>query len=324
MSASIPVLWWSIFERCFCSMAPWEPHVNETVLLLGVDGGGTRCRARLATPAGEVLGEGTGGPANVRFGLDESFAAIFDAAAQCLWAADLTPSALRRAVACLALAGASEPTHLAAARARSHPFRAAIVTSDAHAACVGAHGEEEGGVIIVGTGTIAWANLKGRQHRFAGWGFPVSDEGSGAWLGCEAVRRVLWAHDGRIGWTPLLAEFFADFGSDLQALVRFAVEARPRDFAELAPAVVAHAGRGDPIGRELMQLAAEHIDALGRRLAGCGAPRLCLVGGLAEHILPWLADETRQRLTAPRGDALSGALALARAEAMRLVAWAEL
>jgi glucosamine kinase len=296
--------------------------VEETILLLGVDGGGTRCRARLATPGGEVLGEGAGGPANIRFGLDESFGAILDAAAQCLQAAGLPRSALRRTVACLALAGASEPTHLAAARARTHPFCAAIVTNDAHAACVGAHAGQDGGIIIIGTGTIGWANMEGRQHRVGGWGFPASDEGSGAWFGCEAVRRVLWAHDRRIGWTPLLAELFADFRSDADALVRFAVEAQPRDFARLAPAVVGHAQRGDPVGCELMRHAADHIDALARRLTALGAPRLCLVGGLAEPIAPWLASETSRQLAAPRGDALSGALALARREAhaMRLVA----
>jgi len=273
-------------------------------------------------PAGGILGEGAGGPANVRFGLDDTFGAILRAAAECLHAAGLPQAALGRTVACLALAGASEPGHLKAARAYRHPFRAAVVTSDAHAACLGAHGGEDGGVVIVGTGTIGWASIAGREHRVGGWGFPTSDEGSGAWLGCEAVRRVLWAHDGRIGWTPLLAHLFAAFRSDPHALVRFSLAARPRDFGRLAPAVVEHARRGDPAGRELMQFAAGHIDGLVRRLIARGAPRLCLVGGLAEVIAPWLADEVRRRLTAPRGDALTGALGLARAEAcaMRLVA----
>ena len=54
-------------------------------MLLGVDGGGTQCRARLAERAyggypGEVLGEGTAGPANIRLGLLESFAAVLEAA----------------------------------------------------------------------------------------------------------------------------------------------------------------------------------------------------------------------------------------------------
>ena len=296
--------------------------MTDTILLLGVDGGGTRCRARLATPAGHVLGEGTGGPANIRFGLEESFGAIVAAAEECLQAAGLPASALGRTVAGLALAGASEPAHLAAARARAHPFRAVMVTSDAHAACVGAHGGHDGGIIIVGTGAIGWASIQGQQHRVGGWGFPASDEGSGAWLGSEAVRRILWAHDGRIAWTPLLAELFAEFRADPHALVRFAAEARPRDFGRLAPAIVAHARRGDPVACELMQLAASHIDGLARRLLACGAPRLCLMGGLAEPTEAWLADATRQRLTPPRGDALSGALALARAEAaaLRIVA----
>jgi glucosamine kinase len=298
------------------------PRVNDSILLLGVDGGGTQCRARLATPGGEVLGEGEGGPANIRFGLEESLGAVFAATGECLRAAGLPLSALSQTVACLALAGASEPGHLAAARGRTQPFRAALITSDAHAACVGAHDGEDGGVIIVGTGAIGWASIQGQQHRIGGWGFPLSDEGSGAWLGCEAVRRILWAHDGRAPWTPLLAELFADLGADPHALVRFAGEARPRDFARLAPAIVAHAGRGDPAARELMQFAAGHIDGLARGLVARGAYRLCLMGGLAEPIAAWLADVTRQRLAPARGDALAGALALARAEAaaLRLVA----
>jgi glucosamine kinase len=294
------------------------PRVTDNILLLGVDGGGTQCRARLATPAGQVLGEGGGGPANIRFGLEESFGAVLAAAEECLQTAGLAPSAFGRTVACLALAGASEPMHLAAARGRAQPFRAAIIVSDAHAACVGAHGGQDGAIVIVGTGAIGWASIAGQQQRVSGWGFPMSDEGSGAWLGSEAVRRILWAHDGRIAWSPLLAELFADFRSDPHALVRFAAEARPRDFARLAPAIVAHAQRGDAVACELMQLAAGHIDALARRLVASGAPRLSLVGGLAEPIGPWLADATRARLTPPRGDALTGALALARAEATAL------
>ena len=42
------------------------------LLLLGVDGGGTRCRARLADLTGEVLGEAVTGPANIGLGLQES------------------------------------------------------------------------------------------------------------------------------------------------------------------------------------------------------------------------------------------------------------
>ena len=33
----------------------------QTKLILGVDGGGTRCRARLGEPSGAILGKGSGG-----------------------------------------------------------------------------------------------------------------------------------------------------------------------------------------------------------------------------------------------------------------------
>lgn len=282
------------------------------LLLLGVDGGGSSCRARLCTISGATLGEGNGGPANIRLGVQQSFVSVLQATTQCMRAAGLPPRELERVVACLALAGASEPSHLEAARRHDHPFRAAVFVTDAQAACIGAHGEEDGGIIVIGTGTIGWADLNGRQYRVGGWGWPVSDEGSGAWLGCEALRRTLWAHDGRLPWTPLLRSLLARFQSDPHGIVRWMTGALPNEFASFAPEIVAHAAGGDPAAVELLQLASTHIDALARRLLALGAKQLSLVGGLAASIEPWLPDATRSHLVAPRGDAVAGALHLAR------------
>jgi glucosamine kinase len=282
------------------------------VLLLGIDGGGSSCRARLCTMAGTTLSEGAGGPANIRLGIEQSFASILQATTQCMIAAGLSPRDMERTVACLALAGASEPSHLEAARRYKHPYRAAIVVTDAQAACVGAHGGRDGGIIIIGTGTIGWAELDERHYRVGGWGWPISDEGSGAWLGCEAVRRVLWAHDGRIPWTPLLRSLFARFRSDPHAIVRWMTGALPRDFAALAPDIVEHASAHDAVALELFRIAGEHIDALAQQLFALGVDRLSLVGGLAPSIEPWLADDTRRHRVPPLDDALAGALQLAR------------
>lgn len=285
------------------------------MLLLGVDGGGSNCRARLCAFSGRILGEGMSGPANLGLGLDESFSAIVGAATQCLSQAGLPQSSLGKIVACLALAGASEPSHLAAAQSYPHPFRKAIITTDAHAACLGAHGDSDGGVIVAGTGTVGWAVLAGRTYRVGGWGMPISDEGSGAWLGCEAVRRLLWALDGRIGWTGLLRALGEKFSNDPHAVVAWAQSARPGDFGSLAPLVFEHAAHGDPLACELVAAAARHIDALAARLFAIGATRLALVGGCARFLTPLLAGSTRSHLVEPAGDALSGALFLARGAA---------
>ncbi len=292
--------------------------MNSEVLLLGVDGGGTRCRARLAAPTGQILGEAVTGPANLRLGLGQSFSAVFAAAEQCLERAGLSRAELPRVVACLALAGASEPTHLAAARRYPHPFCRADITTDAHAACIGAHGQRDGGIIVAGTGTVGWAVVNGQSFRFGGWGLPISDEGSGAWLGCEALRRVLWALDGRIAWTPLLRALFTEFEHDPHAIVRWTQSASPRDFGAFAPRIFEHASRGDPVAEELMGLAAGHIDALAVRLVAAGALRLVLVGGCAPFLQPRLAKGTKSHLVEPDGDSLQGALHLARSTAQSL------
>jgi glucosamine kinase len=289
------------------------PQMAQTVLFLGVDGGGTSCRARLADAHGIVRAEASAGPANIRIGLKESFGAVLEVAEKCLSQAGYRPEDAD-IIACLAMAGASEPTDLAAARDYDHPFLHIIITTDAHAACIGAHGARDGGVIIVGTGSVGWALIDGTVHRVGGWGFPVSDEGSGAWLGCEAARRVLWAYDGRIPWTGLLQKLYARFERDPHRIVRWMGAALPRDFGSLAPLVIDYAAHDDPTARALLRIAAGHIDLIAQRLAYLGVSRLTLAGGLAPSIEPWLAPATRKLLVPAEGDALSGALSLARRE----------
>ncbi len=297
-----------------------EQAVKTDTLLLGVDGGGTKCRARLCASSGARLGEGLAGPANIRLGLENSLASILQAARECLRQAGLSMEDLPRVTACLALAGATEPDDLALAQSQVFPFGRTIVTADAHAACVGAHGGRDGGVIVIGTGTIGWAELGDSRIRIGGWGLPASDEGSGAWLGCEAVRRVLWACDGRIAWTDLLSALFERFETNPHAIARWTFQAMPRDFGALAPLVVEYARHADPAGVELMRLGAIHIDALAARLVALGARRLALVGGVARYMEEWVSAVTRASLVPPEGDELDGALRLARTAAQQVAA----
>jgi glucosamine kinase len=142
--------------------------MSTETLLLGVDGGATLCRARLQAMSGELLGEGMAGPANIRLGLQQSFSSVLEATTECLRQAGLAPGDLARIVACLALAGASEPGALAQAQQHGHPFCKAMITTDARAACIGAHGGRDGGVLVVGTGTVGWAELAGRSPASCG------------------------------------------------------------------------------------------------------------------------------------------------------------
>jgi glucosamine kinase len=115
-----------------------------------------------------------------------------------------------------------------------------------------------------------------------------------------------------------LRAVFDRFGSDPRCIVKWAGTARPLNFAELAPIAVEHAHLGDSEAVALIGLAAHHIDAIARRLMHLGVRRLAIMGGMAETLRPLLSKETTAHLVEPAGDALSGALLLARVEADRL------
>lgn len=279
---------------------------------LGVDGGGTGCRARIEDEAGKVLGQGISGPATTRLGIDEAWASIAKAFGAAIEEAGLSVSEIARVHAGVALAGTGRKGSIEALRAIIHPFASIDFVSDGMGACLGAHSGRDGAIVIAGTGSIGLGFADGRDLRVGGYGFPISDEGSGADLGLKAVQLALRAHDGRIGQTALLAEVMQRFHNDPFEAVAWMDRATATDYAALAPMVMRHADQGDAVGRRIVQDATEQIDTLVRALFEKGAPRVTLLGGLASPLEPWLAPDVRRRLKPADGDAVSGAIILAR------------
>lgn len=279
---------------------------------LGVDGGGTGCRARIEDEAGTVLGQGLSGPATTRLGIEAAWASIRHACDAAVNEAGFGPDELSRTWAGIGIAGIGRKGALDALMAIPHPFAGAAFTSDGIAACLGAHSGADGAIVIAGTGSIGLGVVEGRNLRVGGYGFPISDEGSGADLGLKALQLALRAHDGRHDRSALLAELMHRFGDDPMEVVAWMDRATATDYAGFAPMVMRHADQGDPVGRRIVQAAAEQIDTLVRLLFDEGAPRLTLLGGLASSIEPWLSPDVRRRLKPADGDAVSGAIILAR------------
>jgi len=285
---------------------------KSTAYFLGVDGGGTGCRARIEDAAGTILGQGLSGPATTRLGIEQAWASIaraFDAAIE---EAGLGASDIEHIHAGVGLAGIGRKGALAALRAIEHPFASIDFVSDGEGACLGAHSGRDGAIVIAGTGSIGLGLVEGRQLRVGGYGFPISDEGSGAYLGLKVVQLALRAHDGREQKTALLAEIMQRFQNDPMEAVAWMDRASATDYASLAPMVLRHADQGDAVARRIVQSAAGHIDTLVRTLFEKGAPRVCLLGGLASPVEPWLAPDVRRSLKPIDGDAVSGAIILAK------------
>ena len=278
---------------------------------LGIDGGGTGCRARVVDASGRVLGAGQAGPANLRIGVDAAWTALASAAGAALTAASL--NADNHAIhAGIGVAGIGRTGAHEALQANAHPYKSLKIVNDAVTANLGAHGGRDGGIVIAGTGSAAYGLVSGREIRAGGYGFPVSDEGSGAWLGLEALRMALQAHDGRRAETPLLRAVMTRFHGDLYRVVEWMERASATEYATLAPLVGNAAKHGDAAACELMRQAALHIGGLVTALFDRGVPRVSLLGGLAPAMEAWLPDEIRQKLSAPEGDGVDGAIRLVR------------
>ena len=281
-------------------------------LYLGVDGGGSGCRARLSDAAGRRLGEGVGGPANLGLGAEVAWAAIDTATRAAFAAAGLGADARAATQAGIGLAGANVPELARPFLAAPSPFARLTLASDAVIACLGAHGGQEGAILILGTGSQALLYAQGRATTLGGWGFALSDDGSGALLGRAAARLALLAAEDIVEPTALTQALLARLGGDPAAAVAWAARAKPADYAALAPLALEHHARGDAHARALLTESAASVALLLDRLVERGAKRIALMGGLAATHWALAPERLQSCLVDPLGDAMDGALILAR------------
>ncbi|WP_366657911.1 BadF/BadG/BcrA/BcrD ATPase family protein [Fodinicurvata sp. EGI_FJ10296] len=284
---------------------------SDRRIYIGIDGGGSGSRARLVDGSGRLLGTATGRPANMATDAVAAWGAVMGLCDDALQQAGLSRETLDRTVAGIALAGLGQSRERRRAETLAHPFRSRALASDAEAACLGAHNGGDGGIVIAGTGSIAVAMVGGRTTRIGGWGFPISDHGSGAWLGLEAVREGLLAHDGLRPEGTLARAVMGRFRGDPEAVVAFRSRAGPGDYATMAPMVVDAAAAGDPSAKALLRDSGRMLGLMASRLVSAGAERLSIVGGLADPLTPFLPAAIQGTLAPALGDGVDGALILA-------------
>ena len=297
---------------------PPERAGQDVRYWLGIDAGGTKSLASLVNGQGRELSRVLAGPGNLRIGVEAVEELTFDIARRAIEEAGLSQDAIGAVSLGLGLAGLSRASQSRQLVGNRWPFAQVSIASDAEIAHLGAHGGEDGAILIVGTGSIAYLRVGGKIDTMGGYGFPISDEASGAALGLSAVRHALRSLDGRTRSTPLSDAVTGQFGDSTVAVIEWMETATPGDFAAFAPMVISHAERGDDIARSIVIEAVRHIERFIETIFEKGAPRCSLMGGLAAHLRPWLRARTSEMLVEPQGDALSGALMLA--SAPRIVA----
>lgn len=274
---------------------------------LGVDGGATRCRARLRNSSGRELGHSVGPASNIYIDFDAAMRVVRETINSVIAAV----SARQEIAVGLGLAGFSEDKEAERVAAALPEFARIVVVNDAVAACVGANGLGDGGLVIAGTGSAGIARVGATTTIIGGRGFQLGDDGSAARLGETALRATLRALDGLEPMSELARALGRHFGDDPLRMTRWAAEAKPRDYGAFAPQILDLAKSGDARAREIAGEAADAITALANALNRLGAERIALVGGLGEPLRPYLSPDVARRLVRPRRDAVDGAILLA-------------
>lgn len=287
---------------------------NEQRLYLGVDGGGSKCRAIIQDAQGKTLGAGLSGAANLLRGIDKAQKAVLEAYLQARDEAGLSERDDSRIIAGLGLAGANlQKLREEFISTWQHPFNAAYLTTDLEIACLGAHQGKSGGVIIIGTGSCGLVTSDKAPLMLGGHGFLLGDKGSGAWFGLSAVQYCLEALSGLQPDSKLIAAIQQYTGCENeQALITRFASATPKEFATLAPLVFLQAERGDSAAKNIVQTGVAYIESLCVTLLSKSPPRFSLIGGLAPLIAERLSAELAKQISPPLSEPEEGAVLYAR------------
>ena len=255
-------------------------------IFLGIDGGGTKTSCLIGDER-SVLGSGSGGGSNfIRAGKAQAQDSLQAAIRQACTAANISPD--RIAYTCAGMAGVvSSETAETVRQILGEIVRGELrVVGDNAIALEAAFAGGPGVIVIAGTGSIAYGeNARGENARAGGWGFAVSDEGSGQWIGRNTVSALLRAKDeGRESSLDGIVRKEWNLNS-LSQIVVMANATPPPNFAALVPGILAAADAGDLLARQTLTQAGNELAQLAaivaRKLfAGAETVPVAMVGGV--------------------------------------------
>ncbi len=277
---------------------------------IGVDGGGTGTRVVLANRDGKELGRGSAGPSGLVHGRDKAWQSILLATQEAFASANLDMPDLSDIALGCGLAGINNVQWAAEFVALNPGYGIVVHETDAYTTLLGAHQGKPGVIVALGTGSVGEVlQADGQRREVGGWGFPVGDEASGAWLGIRAVNHLQRVLDGRALANPFASAVLAHCGGDKNAVFAWLSQANQTRYAEIAPVGVRHAAEGD-MAADILREAGKEVAHMARALDPSATLPIALCGGLAAPVMHYLPEELAKRIQLPKADSATGALIL--------------
>ena len=204
--------------------------------VLGIDGGGSKIVCLASNESGELMGFGSGGPVNTNYvERHQVIESIQSAIGSCLKKAGLE----NQQIETLSISAPIAPDILEEG-IRSFKLKHVLRVAEGETPRWAARfwtKERIGVTVDAGTGSLArgWTET-GREAGAGAWGATLGDEGSGFWIGMQAMIAILQASDGRINPTlltePILKHFNFSGVVDMVIQVSHGL-VRPQDNNEL-------------------------------------------------------------------------------------------
>lgn len=278
--------------------------------LIGVDGGGTGTRVLVADRRGVVLAAASAGPSALGQGVASAWQSILSAIKTAFQDLQRETPVWYQCALGAGLSGVNHQPWREQFLAMNPGFARIALESDAYTALLAAHGGRAGVMVAAGTGSIAEAlYADGTRRKVGGWGFPVGDEGSGAWLGLRAMAHAQQALDGRVSGGVLAARIQQQCGPDMAQMQQWCAGARQFEYAQLAR-LVFDCAADDPVAEDLLAQAATALDRMAAALDPQATLPLAIYGSVGRALMPRLAPATRDRCIPTPQDAAYGALTL--------------
>lgn len=257
---------------------------------IGIDGGGSNLRVAVMDDTMVILGESRHSTANPNIiGHEEASQRIQMTVQDAIEKADVSLNGIDGIG--IGIAGAwvaHSEAWLRETIAGVLPDTFVAPSSDNEIALVGAAGERRGIIIVAGTGSIFFGvNELGESAQMGGWGYLLDDEGSGYWLGKQAIKHLAHVTDMGMEHTPLSRAVMKELGfkrpHDLIGwLYRKDSPPTPR-VAQLAPLVLSLADRKQEDGCRIVNEAVDYLvmmtNSLIQRLK-LYTPAIYFAGGL--------------------------------------------
>ena len=281
----------------------------DALFYMGIDGGGSKTHAILVNDAGSIVDEVYTGAANISSDVQRAHASITAAIEMLLAKHGIVASQIKIGVGVAGFSSVANREQLL--YWLQQRFFNVKIAADCHIACLAAHGKNNGGIVICGTGVVGYTIDNGISRQFGGWGFPHGDFGGAAWFGLQLANRLCIMLDGMIAPTPVITKLFEDnFNGDKSSYKNWLAQARAYDFAKLAASILSYSHFfSDYYIKQLIQDGANYLRQL-LVVMKESSPKLeiKLAGGLADIYLPVLKTYFPQLATSLVSPAFGGYL----------------